>query len=415
MRRVVLAAVVASAVLSESAALAVQIPTPPPTPVPPYGSPSPFPTALDTPPPNDQPPRLAAASAVLVDLDSGKMLLDRAGGRRRPIASITKIMTALLVLESATPVDEVIASPRAVAEEGAELGLEEGERIPVRELLYALMLQSANDAAVALAEHVAGSVGAFVDRMNDQSRRLGLADTRFASPNGLDDSGYSSARDVAAITVEAFRSETFAETVRAKSRAIAAPDGSARRIQNRNALLWLYPDAIGVKTGYTAAAGFCLVAAAERDGLRLATVVLGSPEDAFSDAAALLNYGFEAFEQRQVAVLGDPLDPIRVAGRLVTLEAGDFLHVLVRRNEPVDVTVRIRRKLRLPLARGQDVGALIATVSGEEVGTAPVLVADSVRPEPPPPPESPWWERAWDAIASFFADVFGPVLEEPSL
>lgn len=415
MRRVVLAAVAVGAFLSEAVAAAQTVP--PPTPVPPYGSPSPFPTALDTPPPDDQPPRLAAGSAVLVDLDSGKVLFDRAGGRRRPIASITKIMTALLVLESATPVDEVIASEGAVAAEGAELGLEEGERIPVRELLYALLLQSANDAAVALAEHVSGSVDAFVDRMNEGARDLALTDTRFASPNGLDDSGYSSALDVAAITVEAFRSETFAETVRAKTRAIAAPDGSARRIQNRNALLWLYPDSIGVKTGYTAAAGFCLVAAAEREGLRLGAVVLGAPDDAFSDAAALLNYGFAAYEQRRVVTLGDPLDPIRVAGRLVTLEAGDFLHVLVRRNESVDVTVRIRPSLRLPLARGQDVGELIATVSGEERGEAPVLVADSVRPEPSAetPSESPWWERVWDAVTSFFADVFGPVLEEPSL
>jgi D-alanyl-D-alanine carboxypeptidase (penicillin-binding protein 5/6) len=353
-----------------------------------------------------------------VELDSGTALFDRAGGRRRPVASITKIMTALLVLESATPAEEVIASPRAVAEGGAELGLEEGERIPVRELLYALMLQSANDAAVALAEHAAGSVEGFVDGMNEEARALGLTDTRFASPNGLDDSGYSTARDVAAITVEAFRSETFAETVRTKFRAIGAPDGSPRRIQNRNALLWLYPDAIGVKTGYTAAAGFCLVAAAERDGLRLATVILGSPEDAFSDAAALLNHGFATYERRQVATLGDPLDPIRVSGRLVTVEAGDFLDVFVRRSDTVNVTVDIRPGLRLPLGRGQEVGELIATSGGAEVGRAPVLVADSVRlptPAPRQPEESPWWSRAWDAIISFFADVFGPVVEEPGL
>jgi serine-type D-Ala-D-Ala carboxypeptidase (penicillin-binding protein 5/6) len=412
MRRVVLAATVVGAVLVESPATA--IPTPPPTPVPPYGSPSPFPTALQTPPPDVTPPKLPAGSAVLVELDSGTVLFEREATRRRPIASITKIMTALLVLESATPVDEVVASPRAVAEEGAELGLEEGERIPVRELLYALMLQSANDAAVALAEHAAGSVDAFVDLMNEEARVLGLTDTRFASPNGLDDTGYSTARDVAAITVEAFRSETFAETVRTKFRSIAAPDGSARRIQNRNALLWLYPDAVGVKTGYTAAAGFCVVAAAERDGLRLAAVVLGSPDEAFSDAAALLNHGFATFEQRQVATLGDPLDPIRVAGRMVTLEAGDFLHVLVRRSQPVEVSVRVRAKLRLPLARGQEVGELIATASGEELGTAPVVVADSVRPLPPEEPR-PWWERAWEAIRSFLDDVFGPVVEEPGL
>jgi serine-type D-Ala-D-Ala carboxypeptidase (penicillin-binding protein 5/6) len=411
MRRAVLASLLGGALICETPALAMQ--TPPPTPVPPYGSPSLFPTALDTPPPADSPPKLSAASAVLVDLDTGEVLFDRAGGRRRPIASTTKIMTALLVLESATPIDEVIASGRAVSEDGAELGLEEGERIHVHDLLYALMLQSANDAAVALAEHVGGSVGAFIERMNDRSRQLGLTDTRFASPNGLDDSGYSTARDLAAITVEAFRSSTFAETVGSRFREIPAPDGPARRIQNRNALLWLYPDAIGVKTGYTAAAGFCLVAAAERDGLRLGTVVLGSPDEPFSDAAALLDYGFAAYERRQVVRLGDRLDPIRVAGRLVAVEAGDFLRVLVGRGESVDEDIRPYRSLGLPVARGERVGTLVVSASGKELGNVPAVAAEAVRA--PPPVRLPWWRRALDAITSFLVDVFGPVVEDRSL
>lgn len=391
---------------------ALAIPTPPPTPVPPYGLPSPFPTALNTPPPTARPPQLSAVSAVLVDLDSGEVLYERAARRRRPIASTTKIMTALLVLESATPFDEVIASDQAASQEGAELGLEPGERMPVRELLYALMLQSANDAAVSLAEHVGGSVEAFVEKMNERARTLGLTDTRFASPNGLDDSGYSTAQDLAAITLAAFESSTFGETVEARFRTVPAPEGPARRIQNRNALLWLYPGALGVKTGYTAAAGFCLVAAAERDGLRLGTVVLGSPQEPFSDAAALLNFGFAAYERRQVVRLGDPLDPVRVAGRLVTVEAGDFLRVLVRREERVDVEIRTFRNLGLPVARGERVGELIVSASGEELGEVPVVAAESVRVTAP---GLPWWRRAWESITSFLADAFGPVLEGRSL
>lgn len=322
-------------------------------------------------------------------------------------------MTALLVLESATPFDEVIASDNAVLEEGAELGLGEGERIPVRELLYALMLQSANDAAVALAEHVGGSVDAFIEKMNNRTREMGLTDTRFASPNGLDDSGHSTARDLAAITVEAFRSPTFAETVGAKFRTIPAPGGPARRIQNRNALLWLYPDALGVKTGYTAAAGFCLVAAAERDGLRLATVVLGAPGEPFSDAAALLDYGFQAYERRQVVRLGDPLDPIRVAGRLVTVEAGDVLRVLLRRGDSVVEEMRPSRTLSLPLARGEQVGELVVSVSGQELGVVPVVTAEAVSATPAV--RQVWWRRVWDAIRSFLGRTFGPVLEDRSL
>lgn len=392
---------------------AFAIPTPPPTPVPPFGSPSPFPTALDTPPPTDRPPEVSAASAVLVDLDSGEVLYERAARRRRPIASTTKIMTALLVLESATPFDEVIASDQAASQEGAELGLEPGERIPVRELLYALMLQSANDAAVSLAEHVGGSVEAFVEQMNERARTLGLADTRFASPNGLDDSGYSTAQDLAAITVAAFGSSTFGETVGKRFRTIPAPEGPVRRIQNRNALLWLYPGALGVKTGYTAAAGFCLVAAAERDGLRLGTVVLGSPQEPFSEAAALLNFGFTAYERRHVVRLGDPLDPVRVAGRIVAVEAGDALRVLVRREEPVDLEVRPFRSLGLPVARGERVGELVVIASGEELGEVPVVAAESVRAIAPV--RLPWWRRAWEAITSFLADAMRPVLEGRSL
>jgi D-alanyl-D-alanine carboxypeptidase (penicillin-binding protein 5/6) len=392
---------------------ALAIPTPPPTPVPPYGSPSPFPTALNTPPPAARPPLVSAASAVLVDLDSGEVLYERAAGSRRPIASTTKIMTALLVLESATPFDEVTASGRAASQEGAELGLEPGERISVRELLYALMLQSANDAAVSLAEHVGGSVEVFVEQMNERARTLGLADTRFASPNGLDDSGYSTALDLAAITVAAFGSSTFEETVGTRFRTILAPEGPARRIQNRNALLWLYPGALGVKTGYTGAAGFCLVAAAERDGLRLGTVVLGSPQEPFSDAAALLNFGFTVYERRQAVRLGDPLDPVRVAGRLIAVEAGDDLRVLVRREERVDVEIRPFRSLGLPVARGERVGELVVSASGEEVGVAPVVAAESIRATAPV--RLSWWRRAWEAITSFLADAMGPVLEGRSL
>lgn len=411
MRRFVLVGLVVLVASSGWPALA--IPTPPPTPVPPYGSPSPFPTILHTPPPTARPPEVSAASAVLVDLDSGEVLYERAARRRRPIASTTKIMTALLVLESATPFDEVIASDQAASQEGAELGLEPGERIRVQELLYALMLQSANDAAVSLAEHVGGSVEAFVEQMNERARTLGLADTRFASPNGLDDSGYSTAQDLAAITVAAFESSTFGETVEARFRTVPAPEGPARRIQNRNALLWLYPGALGVKTGYTAAAGFCLVAAAERDGLRLGTVVLGSPREPFSDAAALLNFGFAAYERRQVVRLGDPLDPVRVARRLVTVEAGDFLRVLVRREERVDVEIRPFPNLGLPVARGERVGELVVSASGEELGEVPVVAAESVRATAPV--RLSWWRRAWESITSFLADAFGPVLEGRSL
>ena len=381
---------------------------PPPTPVPPAGSPSPYPTALDTPPPSATRPRVAAASALLADLDSGRVLWQRNPDERRPIASVTKIMTGLLVVEATDPDEVVTASRNAATQTGALLGLGVGETQPVRQLLMALMLQSANDAAVALAEHVGGTVDGFVDGMNRRARRLGARDTRFASPNGLDDSGYSTARDIAAITVEAFRDQTFREVVGTKFHRVPAPQEEPRRIQNRNALLWLYPGAIGVKTGYTAAAGFCLVAAAEQDGLRLVAVVLGAPSAPWSDAAEMLNHGFEAWERRTVVHAATELEPLRLEDRDVTVRADGELSLLLRRGQAVDVEVRPDPALALPVAEGERVGEVVAMHDGEVLGRVPAVSAETVPAAPGSEPEEdkPWWERAWDAVAGFFTELW---------
>jgi D-alanyl-D-alanine carboxypeptidase (penicillin-binding protein 5/6) len=403
MRTRVVAAVLTAALASPAAAQQV----PPPTPVPPNGSPSPYPTALETPPPSTREPRVAAASAILADLDSGEVLWERNPDQRRPIASVTKIMTGLLVVEATDPDEVVTASASAAEQTGTELSLGIGEAQPVRQLLMALLLQSANDAAVALAEHVGGSVDGFVDGMNRRARRLGARDTRFASPNGLDDSGYSTARDLVAITAEAFRDATFREVVATKFHRVPAPQGEPRRIQNRNALLWLYPGAIGVKTGYTAAAGFCLVAAAERDGLRLVAVVLGARSSPWSDAAEMLNHGFEAWERRDVVDGSTELDPIEVAGREIPVRADGALSLLLRRGETVDVEVRPDPGLVLPVAEGQAVGEVVVSEGGDVLGQVRAVSAASVAPPAgSSPPEDPWWERAWDAVTGFFARLW---------
>ena len=401
---------VAAGVLVAALATPVAAQQPPPTPVPPDGSPSPYPTALETPPPSAREPRVAAGSAILADLDSGEVLWERNPDQRRPIASVTKIMTGLLVVEATDPDEVVSASANAAGQTGAELGLGVGETQPVRQLLMALLLQSANDAAVALAEHVGGSVEGFVDGMNRRARRLGARDTRFASPNGLDDSGFSSARDLVAITEEALRDPTFREVVATKFHLVPAPEGDPRRIQNRNALLWLYRGAIGVKTGYTAAAGFCLVAAAERAGLRLVAVVLGAPSAPWSDAAEMLNHGFETWERRDVVDGATPLDPIEVAGREIPVRADGMLSLLLRRGETVDVEVRPDPGLALPVAEGQAVGEVVVSGAGEVLGRVRAVSAATVSaPADAPPPEDPWWERTWDAVAGFFGRLWRAV------
>lgn len=377
---------------------------PPPTPVVVPGggtSPSPFPSTLRTPPPSPtEPPEVRAASAVLLDLETGQILHAIAPTEKRPIASLTKIMTAYLVLSRVSPNDVVTVSADAASGRIAGisgLGLLEGERIRVHELLYALLLQSANDAAVALAEHVSGDVETFVAAMNRTAERLGLSRTRFASPNGLDDTGYSTARDLARLTRAAYRLPGFGSIVATRFHTIPAPEGDPRVVQNRNALLWLYQGAAGVKTGFTSAAGFCVVATADRGDQRLLTVILGEPGEPFSDAAALLNYGFAAFARRSLVQNGADLGLVEIDGRPVTVRAGASLEALVPTGARVSRTLEVFPSVRFPPGRGQAIGSVVIRVPGMTVGEVPLLVT-AVDPPPPPEDDGPWWRRAFGAV-----------------
>lgn len=387
---------------------------PPPTPVVLPGggtSPSPFPSTLRTPAPSAQPPEIRAQAAVLADLETGQVLFAHKPNERRPIASLTKIMTAMLVTEGTEPTDVVTVSDEAASGRPAgisSLGLVPGERIRVNELLYALLLQSANDAAVALAEHVSGSVDAFVDDMNTRAERLGLSNTMFASPNGLDDDGYSSASDLVRLTRAAYRSRGFASVVATRFHTVNSLDEPPRVVQNRNVLLWLYPGAIGVKTGFTSAAGFCVVAAAEREGMRLIAVVLGEPSEPFSEAAALLNYGFAAFDQRTLVRQGERLGVVDVSGRTIPLIAGGSLRGLVPAGRPVQRNVVLDDHVAYPPALGSRIGVLRLSAGGRVLGEVPARVADV--PPPPPPGSGPWWARALGAVVDAGAAVLNAVV-----
>jgi D-alanyl-D-alanine carboxypeptidase (penicillin-binding protein 5/6) len=376
---------------------------------------SPFPTVLRTPEPSPERPEIHAGAAILADLDTGQVLYAHFPDKRRPIASVTKIMTALLVIERTDPSDVVTVSENAAGDGRSpgisELGLVEGERIQVGELLYALMLQSANDAAIALAEHVSGSVDAFVAQMNHRARRLGLSNTEFFSPNGLDDRGYSSARDLVSMTRSAYDHPGFASVVATRFHEIPAPEGLPPRIvQNRNVLLWLYPGAVGVKTGFTSAAGFCVVATAERDGLGLVSVVLGEPEEPFSEAATLLNYGFAAFEQREVLREGEPLGTVEIDGHTVPVAAGGSLEGLVPTEAKVRRTVALEPGAAFPPFPGESVGTVTVSVPGMRIGDES-LVVTAVPPPPPPEDAGPWWRRALSSVLDAVDRVLGSFLD----
>jgi D-alanyl-D-alanine carboxypeptidase (penicillin-binding protein 5/6) len=400
--------------------------TPPPTPVPPFGSPSPFPTALSTPRPSQHPPKLSASSAILEDLDTGQVLFASHPDDRRAIASVTKIMTALVVLSHADPADVVRVSDAAV-EQGShnvgvsELGVQHGERLTVRQLLYALLLQSANDAAVALADHVSASTARFVALMNRAAARDGFTRTRFYSPNGLDDRGYSTARSLAAMTRVAERMPVFANIARTKFHVVPAPaQVDPRHIQNRNALLWLYRGAMGVKTGFTTKAGYCLVAAAHLGGTRLVSVVLGEPssERSFSDAASLFDYGFHAFVPHPVIERDRAFPPVQLGVTRIPVASARGLTAWVPAdNVEVPRLVTHLGTIVPPLVRGQLVGNVTAILHGLVLGSVPLVVtdappADQQTSHPPPTPgTSPLWRRGIDAInraaAGLLHSIFG--------
>ena len=265
-----------------------------------------------------------------------------------------------------------------------------------------MLLGSANDAAVALADHVAGSVDAFVRLMNRRAAALGLRKSHFDSSNGLDDRGRSTASDLIRLTRAAYRSPVFAHVVATREHDVRSTAHVVRHIQNRNALLWLYPGAIGAKTGATAAAGECLDAVAERNGTRLAVVVLGGHEEPFSDAAALLNFGFNAFERTNVVARGAPEGMLGVRGGSVPVVAGGDLTALVEPSAPVRLRIAVDRSVAFPPAPGDRIGTLRVSSSGTRLGDVPLLAA--VAPLPPPP-AGVWWIRTGKTLARAVADA----------
>ncbi len=246
--------------------------------------------------PRTEPPTVTAKSWILYDEATDTVLGSLLPDERRPMASVTKIMTGLLALERSDPKEMVTISNRAAETGEREIDLVAGERLPMGALFKSMMVYSANDSATAIAEHIAGSVGAFVDLMNERAAELGLTNTSFANPHGLDAPGhYSSARDLLTLARVAMATPGFADVVRSKAVVIPpAPDGAPRSGTSTDLMLDWYPGAIGIKTGFTSRALLTYVGAAERDGRRLYVVVLGSEGERahFLDSIKLFDYGF---------------------------------------------------------------------------------------------------------------------------
>jgi D-alanyl-D-alanine carboxypeptidase len=347
-------------------------------------------------------PAVSAAGAVLWDPADERALFERAADVPRPMASTTKVMTALLALEAGTVDDEVVVSPAAAAADDAPgaagLGLSAGQRIPMRSLLAGLVVRSGNDAAVAVAEHVDGNEAAFVARMNSRARALGLGATAFVNASGLtDDPGHHATPvDLARLGARAMAQPEFAAWAGAGELVVPG----LPPLRNRNELLGAYPGATGVKTGYTALAGWCLVASATRDKRTLFAVVLGST-DSVADAAALLDFGFTGFT-RPTPVHAGRVAFYRWADTAVPVRADESLGRTVPADARVTWTVRLAPTARRPVAAGAPLGEAELVVDGLVVDAVDLRADRAVGP--PPTDGPPAWlagSALHDALRAF--------------
>ena len=329
-----------------------------------------------------EPSDVSATAAILYHPASGSVLFEKNADHRRPIASTTKIVTALTVLQTEKDLDRTVAIDAAACGiEGSSLYLKPNETLTVRELLYGLLLQSANDAATALAISCAGSVEAFADRMNQTAAQCGLQNSHFTNPHGLDAAEhYATARDLAVITAEALENDVFREIVSTVRHSIPSPEG-VRTLVNHNKLLRLYPDCIGVKTGFTKKSGRCLVSAAQRDGERLVCVTLNAPND-WNDHSALLDYGFSRLQKQTLleehsftfdcpVVCGDKQS-------VTVFNAEEITISLPIDSESPTREIRLPRFLGAPVTKGEIVGYVVYKLNGRTVGESPLVAADPV-------------------------------------
>ncbi len=320
----------------------------------------------------------SATAAVLMDVDSGRILYERNAGTRMLIASTTKILTALVALQDGNLSDTVTVSRNAAYTEGSSMYLKEGEELTLETLLYGLLLCSGNDAAVAIAEHVGGSQEAFVERMNEMALELGMEDSSFANPNGLDaETHYSTARDMALLACAAVKNATLVRMASTRTVTIGG-----RTMSNHNKLLQYVEGCIGLKTGYTRAAGRTLVSCAERNGQRLVAVTLQDGND-WADHQSLYDYGFAAYPACRAARLGRELDRAAVEGGMtssVSLVAADGFAWPLADGERLETELRLDGALTAPIQAGTAVGEAVFTLNGREVGRVALLCGETVLP-----------------------------------
>ena len=355
------------------------------------------------------PPQLAAEGYLLIDASTGKILVDHNSKQRLPPASLTKIMTSYVAagaIEQGTIglKDSVDVSIKAWKMEGSRMFIQEGTQVLVENLLRGIIIQSGNDASVAIAEHIAGSEESFVDVMNQRAARLGMMDTHFMNVTGLpNEDHYTTASDLAKLTIALI--ENFPGHYSLYSEKYFTYNDI--RQANRNSLLWRDNSVDGVKTGHTNAAGYCLVASAERDGMRLVSVVMGAGSERAraTESQKLLTYGFRYFETVPLYVGSESLSKVRIWGGShgsINLGLAEDALVTIPRGarENLAAHMDITNQIHAPLSKGQKLGTLTVLMDDETILNEPLIALNAVA-------EAGFFSSLWDTIVLFFLQLSG--------
>ena len=324
---------------------------------------------------------ISARSAALYQPELKVFLFSKNADTRMPMASTTKIMTGLVAIDNCDLTDVVVIDENSVGIEGSSAYLRIGDELTMEELIYALLLQSANDAATAIAYHIGGNVEDFASLMNDKAQTLGLQNTHFTNPHGLDDEEhYTTAEDLAIIAAEAMKNDTFKSIVSTYKKTFSTEERS-RTYVNHNKLLRMYDGCIGIKTGFTKKSGRCLVAAAERDGLTFISVTLDAPSD-WNDHKKMFDLGFESLEKITLAepeeycykipLLDGEADEITVTnpeGASLILDKGDY---------DIQKQIKLIRYAIAPVKSGDILGEIIFTIDGQEAKRVSLIAQETV-------------------------------------
>lgn len=337
-----------------------------------------------------EPDSLQAKYALLMDAENRRVLFEKNGYTEVPMASTTKIMTLLVALEHASPDEVVTVSAYAASMPEVHLGMKKGEQYRLCDLYYSLMLESHNDTAVAIAEHVGGSVDGFADLMNEKAAEIGAVHTHFVTPNGLDAEGhYTTAYDLALIASCALENEAFQEIIQTPAYSFQELNGKRSvSVVNKDLFLTSYEGALGIKTGFTGKAGYCFVGAARRGEKKFVSVVLASgwpPHKAYKwkDTTRLMDYGMNNYEPRQILKKHTVFQAVPVTDSIeqeaVPSYAEDEVTLLLREGEEVTTEAELPDKLQAPVRKHDQIGTLTVRIDGEIYRSLPLYAEEDRR------------------------------------